>query len=93
MKDRKQRRIHIHEPQAPSFIATTSTANRIRSLMIDAPATTAVEVETDTLPMAVFDFALGESSIAADTSMDINNNLQMDSSGLVVKAIDMEKEP
>ncbi|KAF4582638.1 hypothetical protein EYR40_002561 [Pleurotus pulmonarius] len=82
MKDKKRRRIYIHEPEAASFVASTSTANRIRSVLIDAPVTTpAVEVDTSTPPTATFDYALGELN---DTAMD--NIQQTDSSGLVVKA-------
>lgn len=84
MKDKKRRRLYIHEPEAPSFVATTSTANRIRSVLIDAPVTTpAVEVDTSTPPTATFDYALGELNDTADV---MENNQQTDSSGLVVKA-------
>ncbi|KAG5221688.1 CxC2 domain-containing protein [Salix suchowensis] len=89
-KSRKKPRLHVHEPEKRTFVATTTTATRLRHSYINAPLpSAAVTEDAISQPSTSFEFALGN-PIEAFTDpnpqpIDVINVMPTDGSGLVVK--------
>ncbi|KAF4586544.1 hypothetical protein EYR38_010823 [Pleurotus pulmonarius] len=88
-KEKKRRRVYVHESQAPSFIATKATESRLHRAFIKAPPAAAVTEEAPLLSNA-FEFALGISNNFNGEDQQeatvVDENTPTDPSGLVVKA-------
>lgn len=88
-KEKKRRRVYVHEPEAPSFIATKATGSCLHRAFINAPPPAAITEEAS-LPLSnTFEFALGIPNDSNGNDQQevtvINENTPTDASGLIVR--------
>ncbi|KAJ8697360.1 hypothetical protein PTI98_004170 [Pleurotus ostreatus] len=88
-KEKKKRRIYVHEPDTRTFVATRATQTRLQHTFIEAPDATE-EVAPPPLPSTPsLEFDLGPSNEAftgGDMGSVVDEATLPDTSGLVVKA-------
>ncbi|KAF4564899.1 hypothetical protein EYR36_002842 [Pleurotus pulmonarius] len=84
-KEKKKRRVYVHEPEVRTFVATRATKSRVQQTFIEAPAVTEEPPPlSDTL-----EFALGRSGDGREDSQMTDATVPdtpTDASGLVVRA-------
>lgn len=84
-KEKKKRRVYVHEPEVRTFVATRATKSRVQQTFIEAPAVTEEPPPlSDTL-----EFALGRSGDGQEDSQMTDATVPdtpTDASGLVVRA-------
>ncbi|KAF4580678.1 hypothetical protein EYR40_007289 [Pleurotus pulmonarius] len=89
-KSRKKPRLYVHEPEQRTFVATTSTATRLRHSYVDAPLlSAAITEDRPSQPSTSLEFGVGNPDEAFTDHdpqpVDIINVMPTDGSGLVVK--------